>query len=156
MKKFLYLDIDDVIVVGDEYWKRKTNIWDATPFNKKCVKVLNEILKRTGASIVVSSDWKTHYTLQELEGIFKFNEVKSVPIGTTPDLGFRTLQDLEKDRCKEICKHVEEHKPDKWVAIDDLDLSELGDDHFVHLPRWTEGIKQTGKKEKIILRLNEL
>ena len=98
MKKFLYLDIDDVIVVGDEYWRRKNNVWDATPFNKGCVKILNEILELTGASIVVSSDWKIRYTLDELGGIFKFNGIKSIPVGTTPDLGFRTLQDLEEDK----------------------------------------------------------
>ena len=32
-------------------------------FDKKAVKVLNEILEETGAEIVVSSDWKLHATL---------------------------------------------------------------------------------------------
>jgi len=35
-------------------------------FNKKAIGVLNEILEKTGAEIVVSSDWKRFATVEEL------------------------------------------------------------------------------------------
>ena len=41
----------------------------------------------------------------------------------------------------------------KYCAVDDMDLSALGDEHFVQCTHSREGIKQTGIKEKIIKRL---
>ena len=35
-------------------------------FDEKAVKVLNEILEKTNAEIVVSSDWRFHANLEEL------------------------------------------------------------------------------------------
>ncbi len=69
--KTLFLDLDGVIVVGwvnSKFhldWKTKFMKFDA-----KAVQVLNEILEETGAEIVLSSDWKNHFTLQEMRDIF--------------------------------------------------------------------------------------
>jgi hypothetical protein len=59
---------------------------------------------------------------------------------------------LERNRLDEISRWVEENedKIEKWIAVDDLDLSELGEEHFVHTKRPREGIKQTGIKDKIL------
>lgn len=35
-------------------------------FDKKAVKILNQILEETNAEIIVSSDWRFHATLEEL------------------------------------------------------------------------------------------
>ena len=42
-----------------------------------------------------------------------------------------------------------------WVAVDDMEMFDLGEDHFVHCPLPREGIKQLGIKEKIIHLLNK-
>jgi hypothetical protein len=42
---------------------------------------------------------------------------------------------------------------EKWVAIDDLDLSNLK--NFVHTKKMNEGIKQNGIKDKLINILNK-
>ena len=43
----------------------------------------------------------------------------------------------------------------KWVAIDDLNMSEKLYPNFVHVPREQEGIKQLGIKEKILQILHD-
>ncbi len=73
--KVLFLDHDGVICLSTEWGGRfkKQKKWGGRKmsmsngevpleyrfdnFNKKAVKVLNEILEETGAEIVVSSDW---------------------------------------------------------------------------------------------------
>jgi hypothetical protein len=155
--KFIYTDIDGVLALGSEYKNRNTSKWGYIyNFNKKAVKIYNEILEETGAYPIISSDWKFHYTLEQLKEIFtEWAKISVEPVDITPNLPGITVQRLEEFRAKEILKHVEKYKPEAWVAIDDLDLSQwISSDHFVHLPRWMEGIKQSGKKKKIIEKLN--
>ena len=132
-------------------------------FDKKAVKILNEILDETGAEIVVSSDWKLHCSLEEMQELYTIYGVNKVPIGMTKDLAsfdpytadlFIWKRWLERARMVEIRKYLEEHPEiEQWVSIDDLEMFELV--NFVHTPRSSEGIKQTGIKKLIIEKLNE-
>lgn len=61
------------------------------------------------------------------------------------------MDQIESTRVGEINEWVEINKPDKWVAIDDLNLSQLKS--FVHTKKMNEGIKQSGIKELIIEKL---
>lgn len=192
--KTLFFDHDGVICLGSEFGSRfkkrkKDNISvmltnlgeDETSinvnyrfdnFNKKAVKILNEIIKETDAEIVVSSDWRKFATLEELGEFYELQGVIKKPIGFT-----RELKDFNKDtdalfswkgwyeriRILEIENWLENNKVESWVAVDDMMLGELiradelvshGLKNFVHTPRLYEGIKQTGIKEKIINFLN--
>ena len=150
MKKFLYLDIDGVIAVGYNSPKH-TPCGNVERWDPKCVKILNEILKTTGADIIVSSDSKNDFDFDTLLKIFEWQGVSKMPVDVTPYIKGATMQQLDEFRALEILDHVKTHSPDKWVAVDDLHLSKwINEEHFVELPRWLEGIKQTGKKEKII------
>ena len=62
-----------------------------------------------------------------------------------------TTMNLEEERTYQINLYVEEHKPENWIAIDDLKL-DLGDRFFK--TKSNMGIKQTGLKDKIINKLN--
>lgn len=140
IEKILFLDIDDVICLWKQYDKpRHTN--EVPPFDQKAVKVLNQILEDSECEIVISSDWKDHCTLHELQEIFRFNNVIKFPIATTNSICYGDCKD------EEILNYVEAHKPTKWVAIDDMDLAVP---NFVKCSRLNEGIKQTGIKEKIL------
>ena len=171
MKKILFLDFDGVMCLCDQWGSRDKKIkkWKlANPgnpgyvndpnipahikmdnFNSKAVKVLNEILEITGAEIVVSSDWKLHCTLEDLQDMFIKYGVLKAPIATTPNHVLKSMDEIESTRVAEISEWLESH-PDveKWVAIDDLDLSALKS--FVHTKRMKEGIKQSGIKEQIL------
>lgn len=154
--KILYTDIDYVLSLSSEPNMKMTKWGWISPFNKKAVSVYNDILEKTGALPVISSDWKHHHTLTELQEIFvDFAGITTIPIDTTPYIPGATLQKLEEFRAKEILQHVEKRNPDAWVAIDDLDLSKWIDPlHFVHCPRMNEGIKQSGKAKEAIEKLN--
>jgi hypothetical protein len=65
---------------------------------------------------------------------------------------YSTVQKLERARCIEIRQYLEKHPEiTKWVAVDDMDLSSLG--NFVMTPSSGLGIHQEGIKEKIIAYL---
>lgn len=134
-------------------------------FDKKAVRILNSILEETSAEIVVSSDWKLHATLKELGDYYQSQGIIKRPIDVTPNNYFGKYE-LEMTRCSEIKDWLEKHpEVTHWVAVDDLDLSEKfgpisghsngGLKNFVLTPKSSEGIKQSGIKEKIIRFLND-
>lgn len=189
--KIIFLDHDGVICLSTEWGSRynKQKKWgkrklSMTPreipleyrfdnFNKKAVKVLNEILEETDAEIVISSDWKYHGTLEELQNYYVNQGIKKVPISFTKTVSeidndvwqkqFRFTARLEEERAFEIKSWLNENPNiTSWVAIDDLNMGKTqrindeefvfdwGLDNFVHTIKGDEGIKQIGIKEKII------
>ena len=79
--KYVFLDIDGVISTYEESMNTITqDYWIEHPwtkrlklthgFNVDCVKIFNEILLKTGAKIILSSDWKRN-SLSDLNEIFK-------------------------------------------------------------------------------------
>jgi hypothetical protein len=137
-------------------------------FYKKAVKILNQILLETGAQIVVSSDWKKHATLEELGDYYNSQGIIRRPIGLTKSWvgcdkpeGFAWKLSLkyEQERSFEINQYVKDNPEiTHWVAVDDLDMTlreTWGIKNFVLTPKMSEGIKQSGIKEKIISFLTD-
>ncbi len=171
--KVIFLDHDGVICLSTEWGsrskKRKKFISeiDSTEnlpveyrfdnFNQKAVRILNQILEETGAEIVVSSDWRYHANLEEMCEYYLSQGVIKGPIDFTPKTNEIDTKDwlensysLESERAFEIkCWLANPGKVSKWVAVDDLNMSNFLD-NFVLTPKSSEGIKQTGVKEKII------
>jgi hypothetical protein len=186
--KIIFLDNDGVICLSnnwggrDKKWAKyrsanpeSSNLFKEAPvsirfdsFDKKAVKILNQILEETGAEIVISSDWKKHGTLEELSDYYISQGIIKRPIATTknfigtdkPD-GFQWESHLryEQQRSLEINQFVVDNPQiTNWVAVDDLDMTWTGTwgiKNFVKTPRMNEGIKQAGIKEKIINILNK-
>jgi hypothetical protein len=141
-------------------------------FDFKATKVLNSILLHYDVEIVVSSDWKLFASLEQLQEMFdKYGVIKS-PIDVTPTIvkyeskSQFTKSELVDYRVSEIKTWLKDHpEVTHWVAIDDMDLGEKfgpisgnfigGLSNFVHTPKPTQGIKQSGVKEKIIKFLND-
>jgi hypothetical protein len=145
-------------------------------FDTKAIKVLNEIIEQTGCDIVVSSDWRLHATLEELGDYYISQGIIKRPVDVTDifkDLFpkewsiLRFRADLELERSMEINHWLENHpEVTHWVAVDDLNMSmeflsdrfstkdgsdkKPGLSNFVLTPKSSEGIKQSGIKEKII------
>ena len=158
----IFLDIDGVLATNKEYVTNRTKFREKyswakelkVPYgwNKECVEIFNEILDITNADIVISSDWRFHWDLDGLDKIFKANGVKKSPIFGTIKNKRKMSSNLEDDRSYQINEWVIFNKPDKWVAIDDMDLSDLGSNFF--RTKDSEGLKQIGLKDKIINKLN--
>jgi hypothetical protein len=184
--KVIFLDNDGVICLSHN-WGGRSKKWakyrSANPetskqlnvapvnvrfddFDKKAIKILNEILEETGAEIVVSSDWRYHATLEELGDYYLSQGISKKPIGITKRLGecdqpenfiWSRQWDLEQSRSLEILQYLRDNpEVTEWVAVDDLDMSngeewkKWGLTNFVLTPKSTEGIKQSGIKEKVI------
>ena len=185
--KVIFLDLDGTICLSNN-WGGRSKKWakyrsenpetskfinDAPvevrfdDFDKKAIKVLNEILEETGAEIVVSSDWRCHATLEELGEYFLSQGILKKPIGVTKMLGqcnqpenypWSRKWDLEQSRSLEILQYLHDHpEVTQWVAVDDLNMGKNGEswkdwglDNFVLTPSSSEGIKQSGIKDKIL------
>ena len=191
--KVIFLDLDGVICLSNN-WGGRAKKWakyrSANPetsklisdgpvnvrfddFDKKAVKVLNEILEETGAEIVVSSDWRYHATLEELGEYYLSQGILKKPIGVTKRLGdcdqpedfiWSRQWDLEQSRSLEILQYLRDNpEVTEWVAIDDLNMGipqtheswgememDWGLTNFVLTPKSSEVIKQSGIKEKIV------
>lgn len=176
--KILFLDHDGVICLSSQWGGRyKKKGYDSNPetpmdirmdsFDSKAVKILNEIIEKTGCEIVISSDWKRWGTLKQIQEMYITRGIKP-PIGITPFIKDCTVHgnnyiwsdkwELEQERSIEIKQWLHDH-PEviDWVAVDDLDMSNgeswknWGLTNFVHCKRPSnEGIKQSGIKEKIL------
>jgi hypothetical protein len=184
--KVLFLDHDSVICLYNNWGSRfkKRSEWKDQKlsmshnefpleyrfddFDEKAIKVLNEVLEKTGAEIVVSSDWKKWASVDEMGDYYESQGIVKKPIAFTPNLSecnnyddtFPWIRqwDLEQTRSLEIKQYLQNHpEVTHWVAVDDLNMGKdepwkevWGLDNFVLTPRRNEGIKQSGVKEKLI------
>lgn len=162
--KVIFLDHDGVICLSTEWGSRFKNkegldsVFDR--FNDKAIKVLNEILDETDSEIVISSDWKLHCTLEQMQELYKIRGIKKPPIAFTDSIvDIKGLDYLEYNRQLEIKDWLLKHpEVTHWVSVDDLNMSpefckkygSEGLTNFVLTPRSNEGIKQSGIKEKIL------
>lgn len=186
--KVIFLDNDGVICLSNN-WGGRTKKWNKyiklnpgqnslalapveirfDDFDKKAIKILNEIIEQTGAEIVVSSDWRLHATLEEIGEYYISKGIIKKPIAFTkryigcdrPDqFEWRRGTMYEQQRCIEVHQFIIDHPEiTNWVCIDDLQLGAKdsygfeqiwGLSNFVHTPRMSEGIKQSGIKDKIL------
>ena len=169
-KKYIFLDIDGVMATHKEYSTKKTSKryvteFDVYPYNEKCVNILNKILEKTDAEIILSSDWSLHFNMEQMDKIFKHNGIIKSPIDYVKQLALKMSTSSSTNRGYSIDEYLAYHpEVTDYVIIDDLDVKAYEDwcdynkleksidyDRFVHCSRGDfEGIKQTGIKEKIL------
>ena len=167
--KVIFLDIDGVLATTKQYFTNRTKFREKNidakelnlpyPWDKECVDVFNEILDATNAVIVLSSDWKHHWSLEEIDKVFKWNGVIKSPIAYTPNDSV-SFGNLTMNRAWEIEKYIREVGVDNYVVIDDLWVNKYmksnGSEDRAFITRESEGLKQTGLKDKIIKKLNNV
>ena len=95
------------------------------PWVKEDCDALAQIVERTHADLVVSSDWKQFYTLRDLRVIFRHYGIHADVIDTTSHYNpMRKMSSPpEWDRACQISAWVKAHKPERWIAIDDMPLA---------------------------------
>ena len=159
-KNYIFLDIDGVLATNNERYYLSVKKYDQQlnvyGFDKKCVKVFNEICAETNPIIILSSDWQHHYTIEQINDFFERQGITHKITdftGTAYGDKFTNLSQLEECRAYDIVQYAKKHKIKKYLAIDDLNLSHWLDNYFIHTPRAFEGIKQSGIKDKILSKL---
>ena len=112
-QRVIFLDIDGVLAPIRE-WDRYGDLEPA------CVGVLNEIVARGGADVVVSSTWRYGKTAAELQEMLRAAGFAGCVIGTTP------IGPPGAGRGDEIAAWLAEHTVGGYVIIDDhVDMGAL-------------------------------
>jgi hypothetical protein len=131
MTSILFLDLDGVLNSSD-YTRNRREIRRPTPhrIDAQAVPHLNTVLKRTGATVVISSNWRHGRTVEGLQEILSAHGVECEVIGTTPAFTKNFTKHPEDDtravvavpRGKEIQAWLAEH-PEvvRFAILDDKD-----------------------------------
>jgi len=130
-QKVLFLDIDGVLVnahtLGLPLLPRERVNQRHHQFDQECVEILNFVLRKTGAVIVLSSSWRigSEEYFGDLRAYIAEQGVKGTVISRTPDAFQVPNEDGEFDghwsrRGNEIQKWLDDHPAvDKFAIIDD-------------------------------------
>jgi hypothetical protein len=87
------------------------------PFNKECVRCLNEILSKSNAEIVITSDWMRSISFEEISKFYLDQGIVKMPIGYVGGVG-----DVRKSRISGISDFLSKTHVEKYVCIDDIYL----------------------------------
>lgn len=156
MNSVLFLDIDGVMVLRISGYNG--TLYDHEPFDKDCVKVLNNIIDKTDCEIIISSTWKHFFDLKQMQEIFSWNGVQKTPHGFTPNYKEKSEEEEPASiKCREIIGWLSNNNTDNkfnWCATDDWDLS-FALQNFVGCRDNKKGLKYKGISEKIITYLKK-
>ncbi len=137
-KKIIFIDVDGPLAWAtwmDGKVKINENTSDefTIPYAwiKEDCEALSKICEATNAELVLSSDWKLHYTLKQMSDIFIEYGIYAKLIDITTHLNSRQIglwnkmsnPSLDFERAAQIVKWAKDNKISNWIAIDDLYLS---------------------------------
>ena len=127
---------------------------------------LQDICDETNAELVVSSDWKMHFSFRQLKHIFWNYGVTApiIDITTHQSLWMKMSRPpLEWDRAAQITKWVKDNKISNWISIDDMKLDAQYKWMTPKVPQWRhvqvdgdfgDGGRLRDKVEECINKLN--
>lgn len=130
--KVIFLDIDGPLAYSDE---------DSHPiivqkglsipygFEQEDCDALTDIIKETGANIVLSSDWRLYYNIESMNTILSYYGVPPVIIDYTDKRKAKMSSPGGMDRAYQILRWLDNHNVSNWVALDDFDLSYSFSEH---------------------------
>jgi len=102
---------------------------------------LDQLAKRSGAKVVVTSTWRLKYSLSELSLMLREHGFEGEIIGATPALHLPGACDIEFVREQEIRSWLDEHPSvTDYVVLDDLFLEALA--HVQVKTEFEEGLTE--------------
>lgn len=142
--KVVFLDLDGVVVCLPLHREPTSAGKLVRGANREAVAQLNEIVRRTGAKVVISSTWRKHHTREQLQDLLDRAGFIGEIIGETPVI----YDDLPGGGCTSVDRGREVHA---WasgvhgllayvVLDDDHDLGPLPPSCWVQVrDGWTTG-----------------
>lgn len=124
---WVFLDFDGVLN-SDRFYTRSKRASEKGELDRECVRLLNEICKRTGAKVVVISSWRHDTSIPELREILETRgfEYAERVVGKTPDLGDDSVRGYE------ILAYLKKTKSKgPFVVLDDTDDMDGVEDRHV-------------------------
>ena len=123
-KRYLFLDIDGVLnsfddysMTGDNFLKNLHKI--SFILNDKQIQLLNQIVEQYNPTIILSSYWRTRYSLKKINKIFK----KKGFIGEISDKTDEKGKE-HKDRWGQIKRYIRKKGVKNFIILDDETISE--------------------------------
>ena len=108
------------------------------PWVEEDCQALRKILDESNAKMVLSSDWKKHFSFRQMKAIFERYGIPGhllVDITTHQDLWTKLSRPgMEWERAAEIKKWVRDNRISNWIAIDDLNLRK--EFKWMRIPQW--------------------
>lgn len=126
--KVIFLDIDGPLSV--EPWmdctiKINKSLTIPHALEKEEVNALKKIIDCTGAKIVISSDWRKHFTLLQIRSILEFYGIPRMTVIAMTHMRHKKINSSNKmNRAYQIIDWINAHKKkiEAWVSIDDYAL----------------------------------
>jgi hypothetical protein len=142
-KKIIFIDVDGPLAWatwGDGKITIKGGSGDFQipyPWVKEDCEALQKICDETNAELVVSSDWKLHFSFLQLKSIFVHYGITTriIDITTHQDLWMKVSRpSLEHTRAVQIAKWAKDNKITNWISIDDMKLNK--EYKWMKVPQW--------------------
>jgi hypothetical protein len=99
---------------------------------------LHKVLRETDARLVLSSDWRKHFSFIQMKRVFEHFGIPGhllIDITTHQDLWKKMSRPpIEWERAAEIRKWAKDNKVSNWIAIDDMNLA--GQFKWMRVPQW--------------------
>jgi hypothetical protein len=152
----LFLDIDGVLALSKQWNANPKNYCGVSSysFSPKCVAALNTILEAADFQIILSSDWKFYYDIHTMQCLFREFGVTGNPIEFTPSFAL-SVPNYEERRVREINHVIRTKKIDRYLVIDDLDLSAFFLEKKFFKCDTRMGLSQTGVIPKILDKITK-
>ena len=135
-RKIIFIDVDGPLAYGT--WDiGKVTIAGGNgdfqipyPWVKEDCEALQKICDETNAELVVSSDWKMHFSFLQLKQIFFHYGITARIIDITTHMDSTQMgrwnkiskPSLEFERATQISKWAKDNKISNWISIDDMKL----------------------------------
>jgi hypothetical protein len=147
MKKYILLDFDGVMIPSKP-WKPVPLMSDGFyEFGDSVIYNLNQIVKETGAEIILITSHKTSYTNSEWIRIFETRGILGDVSRLDDDL-------IHSKRLNEVLNWYELNKSDKFVILDDdKSLNDLPTTIKNHLVLCDSGIGLTIEKVELAIKI---
>lgn len=132
--KIIFLDIDGPLISSRAEFlpTNRTSLRDKSDpmqqghfktFDPCAVWMMNDIIHKVNPTIVMSTSWANHYSLDKLFEFFDYNKLKINHGNVHED--WVTPKKFSSQRCHEIQFWLDEHPEiTEWVAIDDSIMPE--------------------------------
>ena len=140
-KNIVFLDIDGVVNDfpnhKDKTIKDIKSQFEDFIFEEK-IKLLNKLIDEVNVVFILSSYWRKHFTVKEINKLFKDCGFKGEFIDKTSNHGVE-----HDDRWKQIKKCIDKYNPDNYVILDNGKVCEDN-------PNFIRTVKTDGLKDKDI------
>jgi hypothetical protein len=144
-RKIIFIDVDGPLAWGT-WGDGKVSLNEGShlftipyPWVEEDCQALQKICDETNASLVISSDWKKHFSFLQLKRIFRYYGIIApiLDITTHQNLWNKMSRtSLEHERALQIAKWAKDNKISNWISIDDMRLDQQYKWLTPKLPMW--------------------